>query len=250
MTSMIRKCRNGWKDEADGRAFHTAHKPEKTLSVGNQGVQKDYGLTPYMTIEKPDPYLMQNRYQGDNKEEMFFFSYAHRYNSHQTRISFSNEVVKGRQGWVWDLETGERYRLPLDAANSFLFDFGPADSLLIVFDKQKRGNDYKPLPVSGEDLKDLSSDWDVEFRHSRENTVQNTHFDKLKDLKDTDYVNFCGTIVYRKKSTSLRLSDGAQPRIGTWRVGSIRERAELWCQMVWPPYPSGCSPVETGRKQD
>ena len=69
----------------------------------------------------------------------------------------------------------------------------------VMFDKQKRGNDYKPLPVSGEDLKDLSSDWDVEFRHSRENTVQNTHFDKLKDLKDTDYVNFCGTIVYRKK---------------------------------------------------
>ena len=67
---------------------------------------------------------------------------------------------------MWDLETGERYRLPLDAANSFLFDFGPADSLLIVFDKQKRGNDYKPLPVSGEDLKDLSSDWDVEFRHT------------------------------------------------------------------------------------
>jgi len=26
-----------------------------------------------------------------------------------------------------------------------------------------------------------------------------THFDKLKDLKETDYVNFCGTIVYRKK---------------------------------------------------
>ena len=184
--------------QMDGR-FILLHKPEKDFVGWYQGVQKDYGLTPYMTIEKPDPYLMQNRYQGDNREEMFFFSYAHRYNSHQTRISFSNEVVKGRQGWVWDLETGERYRLPLDAANSFLFDFGPADSLLIVFDKQKRGNDYKPLPVSGEDLKDLSSDWDVEFRHSRENTVQNTHFDKLKDLKETDYVNFCGTIVYRKK---------------------------------------------------
>ena len=191
----------GWVEkmkQMDGR-FILLHKPEKDFVGWYQGVQKDYGLTSYMTIEKPDPYLMQNRYQGDNREEMFFFSYAHRYNSHQTRISFSNEVVKGRQGWVWDLETGERYRLPLDVANSFLFDFGPADSLLIVFDKQKRGNDYKPLPVSGEDLKDLSSDWDVEFRHSRENTVQNTHFDKLKDLKDTDYVNFCGTIVYRKK---------------------------------------------------
>ena len=42
---------------------------------------------------------------------------------------------------------------PKQVDKSFLFDFGPADSLLIVFDKQKRGNDYKPLPVSGEDLK-------------------------------------------------------------------------------------------------
>lgn len=86
--------------QMDGR-FILLHKPEKDFVGWYQGVQKDYGLTPYMTIEKPDPYLMQNRYQGDNKEEMFFFSYAHRYNSHQTRISFSNEVVKGRQGWVW-----------------------------------------------------------------------------------------------------------------------------------------------------
>lgn len=66
--------------QMDGR-FILLHKPEKDFVGWYQGVQKDYGLTPYMTIEKPDPYLMQNRYQGDNKEEMFFFSYAHRYNS-------------------------------------------------------------------------------------------------------------------------------------------------------------------------
>ena len=57
--------------QMDGR-FILLHKPEKDFVGWYQGVQKDYGLTPYMTIEKPDPYLMQNRYQGDNKEEMFF----------------------------------------------------------------------------------------------------------------------------------------------------------------------------------
>lgn len=179
--------------------FILLHKPEKDFVGWYQGVQKEHRITPYLTIEKPDPYLMQNRYQADDKAEMFFFSYAHRYDSHQTRITFSSEVVKGRQGWIWDLETGARFRLPLDVDNSYVFDFGPADSLLVVFDKQKRGDDWKPLPAIGKDLKDLSTDWEVEFRHSRENTVQKTHFEKLVDLKDTDYVNFCGTIVYTKK---------------------------------------------------
>lgn len=231
--------------QMDGR-FVLLHKPEKDFVGWYQGVQKEYGLAPYLTIEKPDLYLMQNRYQGDNKEEIFFFSYAHRYDSHQTRITFSNEIVKGRQGWVWDLETGERYRLPLDANNSYLFDFGPADSLLIVFDKQKRGNDYKPLPVSGTDLKDFSSDWAVEFRHSRENTVQNAHFDKLKDLKETDYVNFCGTAVYKKK---INVSS---PAGMTLNLGLVHGVSEVFvngqnCGIKW--YGRRIHPIATQLKQ-
>lgn len=190
-----------WVDkmkQADGR-FILLHKPEKDFIGWYQGVQEAYNLKPYLTIESPDPYLMQNRYQTDDQAEMFFFSYAHRYDSHQTRITFSQEVVKDRQGWVWNLETGARFRLPLDDKNSFVFDFGPADSLLIVFDKQKRGDFWRPLPTTGSAGIDLSADWDVEFRHSREDTIQKTHLDKLGDLKDTDYVNFCGTIVYVKK---------------------------------------------------
>lgn len=226
--------------------FILLHKPEKDFVGWYQRVQKEYGLTPYMTIEKPDPYLMQNRYQGDNKEEMFFFSYAHRYNSHQTRIRFSNEIVKGRQGWVWDLETGERYRLPLDKDNGYLFDFGPADSLLIVFDKQKRGNDYQPLPTSGTNLKDWSTDWDVEFRHSRENSVQKAHFDKLQDLKDTDYVNFCGTAVYRKK---INVSS---PEGMTLNLGLVHGVSEVFvngqsCGVKW--YGRRIHPVAAQLKQ-
>ena len=226
--------------------FILLHKPEKDFVGWYQRVQKEYGLTPYMTIEKPDPYLMQNRYQGDNKEEMFFFSYAHRYNSHQTRIRFSNEIVKGRQGWVWDLETGERYRLPLDKDNGYLFDFGPADSLLIVFDKQKRGNEYRPLPASGMNQKDWSTGWEVEFRHSREDTVQKAHFDKLQDLKDTDYVNFCGTAIYRKK---IQVSS---PEGMTLNLGLVHGVSEVFvngqnCGVKW--YGRRIHPVAAQLKQ-
>ena len=100
-------------------------------------------------------------------------------------------VVKKRPRLVPGiLKPVRQYQLPLDAANSFLFDFGPADSLLIVFDKQKRGNDYKPLPVSGEDLKDLSSDWDVEFRHSRENTGAEYSFRQTEGFKGDGLCEF------------------------------------------------------------
>ena len=226
--------------------FILLHKPEKDFVGWYQRVQKEYGLTPYMTIEKPDPYLMQNRYQGDNKEEMFFFSYAHRYNSHQTRIRFSNEIVKGRQGWVWDLETGERYRLPLDKDNGYLFDFGPADSLLIVFDKQKRGNEYRPLPASGMNQKDWSTGWEVEFRHSREDTVQKAHFEKLQDLKDTDYVNFCGTAIYRKK---IQVSS---PEGMTLNLGLVHGVSEVFvngqnCGVKW--YGRRIHPIAAQLKQ-
>ena len=175
------------------------HKPEKDFVGWYKEVQKRHGIAPYLTIENPDPYLMQNRYQGDHGEEMFFFSHAHRYRSHQTRITFHSDITKGRTAWIWDLETGHRYRLPLDKHGSYFFDFGPADSLLIVFDKQKQGESYKPLPTMGTDTRDLSADWEVEFRHSREHTVQKARFDRLKDLKDTDYVDFCGTVIYRKE---------------------------------------------------
>lgn len=90
----------------------------------------------------------------------------------------------------------------------------------------------------------------MEFRHSRENTVQNTHFDKLKDLKDTDYVNFCGTIVYRKKVNV------SSPVGMVLNLGLVLDVSEVFvngqsCGVKWYAGVSiRLQPVETGRKQD
>jgi len=42
------------------------------------------------------------------------------------------------------------------------------------------------------------NNWEVELRHSRENWVKTFPMDELKDLKDTEYVNFTGTAVYKR----------------------------------------------------
>ena len=60
----------------------------------------------------------------------------------------------------------------LDEEGGFSFDFGPGDSLLVMFDKNKRGNEWKPLPTTGVNRQDLTSNWDVEFRYSLEDTVK------------------------------------------------------------------------------
>ncbi len=160
-----------------------------------------YNLPHYLEIEKPDRYLMQNRYQSDDENEIFFFGNAHKFNPNQTKVTFSKEITKGRHAWVWNPENGERYRMEL-VNNSFELELGPAETLLIIFSKEKNGAKWAPAPITANNAKTLGGTWDVEFRHSRENWVKTIQMETLKDLKDTDFVNFTGTAVYKQKLDS------------------------------------------------
>ncbi len=160
-----------------------------------------YKLPHYLEIENPGRYLMQNRYISDDRSEIFFFGNAHKFNAHQTKITFSKEIVKGRYPWIWDTESGERYRIDL-ANNSFELNLGPAETRLIIFSKEKNGQKWVPAPATTPNAQILAGTWDVEFRHSRENWVKTIQMETLKDLKDTDFINFTGTAVYRKKIDS------------------------------------------------
>jgi hypothetical protein len=163
-------------------------------------IRQKYRLTPFVTIENPNPYVMVNRYIRDDKSEMFFFINSHLHNDYQTKITFPKETTAGKYPWVWNLDNGERYRLELAQQDSFDLYLGPVDSRVIVFDKEEKGQKWRPLPVTGNNSRSLEG-WELELRHSRENTVQHTRMDTLQDLKDTEFVNFTGTVVYRKKIT-------------------------------------------------
>ena len=85
-------------------------------------------LPHYLDIENPDLYVMQNRYTTDDGSDLILLSNSHRYNAHQTKITFSKALTHKRQAQIWDLQTGKRYALPLDKDGSYTFDLGPVET--------------------------------------------------------------------------------------------------------------------------
>ena len=196
--------------------------PKEGFIPWYDSLMKAEQLPHYLNIESPDPFVMQNRYTTDDGSEMILLSNSHRYQAHQTKIIFSKALTHKRQAQIWDLQTGERFALPLDENGSYTFDLGPVESVLVVFESTKlsahRFHSHNPLQgmtwaerlnlptwqplhqrIKEIPFNDLSNSWDVTLCHSLLHDTINTHFDTLFDLKDSEpYQHFCGTIIYRK----------------------------------------------------
>ena len=183
--------------------------PKEGFIPWYDSLMKAEQLPNYLDIESPDPYVMQNRYTTDDGSEMILLSNSHRYNAHQTKIIFSDALTHKRQAQVWDLQTGERYALPLEEDGSYTFDLGPVESMLIVFERTKKDQHlplWEPLHtiINAMSATDLSEGWDITLCHSLLHDTTTTHFDTLFDLKDSEeYQHFCGTIIYRKNIDHL-----------------------------------------------
>jgi hypothetical protein len=160
-------------------------------------IQQKYRLTPFVTIENPNPYVMVNRYIRDDRSEFFFFVNASLHHEHRTAVRFAKEITARRYGWIWNPEDGKRYRIYPDKNGVFPLNLGPADSRIIVFDGTERGEAWHSLPVSGANIRTLDG-WDVELRHSCKDFTEKTHFFVLDDLKNTPYVDFTGAVVYTR----------------------------------------------------
>jgi hypothetical protein len=174
-------------------------KPESGFMLWYRSLQEKYGLTPYVSIDKPDPFVTQIRYQAGHTE-MLLFTNSSLDQSHTLQLAPHKDLIAGRQAWIWDAETGERYRIEGDASTIQL-DLGPADSRLLVFDKEKKGKPWKPAPVTGANSMAVPGSWSVEFRHIDGSTKQHT-MNELKDLKELpDYVHFSGIVIYRAQVT-------------------------------------------------
>jgi hypothetical protein len=221
------------KMKAFPNRFIFLKKPDMDFVGWYQGIQKSYGIKPYVKIEKPDLYVMQNRYQANDGSEMVFIINSHIHNSHQTKITFSKEIVHKKQGWIWDLESGKRYRISLAKDNSIDLDLGPADSILFVFDKQKKGIEWSPLPGGSPSSINIQNGWSAEFRHCRDGSVKTVQSDTLQDLKDMpDFVHFSGTVIYRN---SIRIDD---PKTAILNLGKVYGISELMvngkdCGIKW-----------------
>lgn len=182
-------------------------------------------LPKYLTIQYPDRYFMQNRYLRNDGSEFYFFQNANRLNPHVTRIIFNKSVAKGKNSWIWNTETGNRYKLELDKSCGFEHNFGPTESLFVVFDKEKTdaAEPFSPLPVDGYDSRSLNEKWKIELDHSVEKSLQQFDLDRLIDMKnDPRLVNFTGTAVYTKKI------DVEKTEKTILNLGKVYGISELW----------------------
>jgi hypothetical protein len=173
-------------------------KPENDFIGWYRSVQEKYEIKPYLKIENPDPFVFQNRYQSDDGSEIFYIINSHIQNSYKTKITFPGDIVRNRQAWIWNPEDGSRYRVTLDKENGLNLDLGPAESFLFVFDMQKKGEGWKPMPAESISVQNILNGWSAEFRHCHDGSVRAVNIDALTDLKDLpEFVNFAGTVIYR-----------------------------------------------------
>lgn len=196
-------------------------KPEKDFISWFTRVQKNYNLKPNIVIEKPDPYVFQNRYKSDDGTEMIYIINSHLHNSYQSTITFSPEITRGRFGWIWEAETGNRYRVIPDKNNSLEVDLGPAESRIFIFDKNRNGTRWEPIPLTGSSETDIKDGWNAEFRHCHDGSVRKTPLNKLHDIKDlTEFSAFAGTITY---SNIFQISDPENIIINLGKVFGLSE---------------------------
>jgi hypothetical protein len=180
------------------KRFIMLKKPINDFLGWYRTVLEQYSIAVYIKIENPGPFLLQTRYRADDGSEYIFIVNSHIQNSHQTRVIFSHEITRNKYGWVWDPETGNSYRIKLTGDNGIDLDIGPAESILFVFNQERKGPDWKPLPVTGAGVSQITSGWNAEFRHCRDGSVRVAKMDLLQDLKEMpDFVNFSGAVIYR-----------------------------------------------------
>jgi len=199
--------------------FILLNKPEKNWILWYRDIQQKYGLTPYVNIDKPDPFVTQVRYQA-GKSELLLFINSSTDKDFQLNLTLHKDIAAGRQAWIWDAVTGERWHIA-SGASQISLDLGPAESRLLVFDREKRGLPWKPAPITGTPAGTVGT-WTAEFHHF-DGTVTTSTLPVLLDLKDMpEWVNFSGTVTYR---TEISATNGKPSWLNLGKVVGVSEVA-------------------------
>jgi hypothetical protein len=172
-------------------------KPESDFINWYKNIQEKYEIIPYVKIKAPQHFVKQIRYQTKNTE-ILFFSNSSNLHSFDYEIAISHEILRNRQAWLWDPINGKRYKIKI-SNSTIMLKLGPADSRLLIFDKDNEGHMLEAIPLGSPVEHSISENWHVELQHT-DGTVKTTEFNTLLDLKDLpDYVSFSGTIIYKKR---------------------------------------------------
>lgn len=177
-------------------------KPASNFKEWYKTVQEKYRITPYVKILQPNTFVSQVRYQTRDAE-IFLFNNASAHLTIDLDATFLPEITAEKQAWIWDAATGEQFKLVLKDRN-FKIKLYPADSITIVFNKDRDGKNWDRVPEITPAAMRLNSAWEATFKHM-DGTEQTQEITELTDLKEMpDFSHFAGTVSYK---TSVSLSN-------------------------------------------
>lgn len=157
-------------------------------------MQKELGLNPYVRFSTTNKYLSQSSYKlGENP--VYFIANTSLAKTITVNAEFYK--VEGFNPCLWDAETGEKYKYPVNENGSIDLYLPPATSRLLVFEKNLKAEEYtemKPESLSYE----ITGSWEIELNHINGGTDQ-IEMPGLTDLIDNERTkHFAGTAVYKK----------------------------------------------------
>lgn len=159
-------------------------------------LQSKFKVAPYVTFDKPVSHVSQVYYKTE-EADIFFISNYHTEKAHECTATFN---VSNKNAWLWDPETGRKYLYPYqDVKNNLRISLSPAQSLLIVFTNETKGELYQFPKATGKQSFLLEGTWDVTLEKVNEQSRKTT-FNNLIDLKeDPELHSFAGVIIYEKQ---------------------------------------------------
>jgi hypothetical protein len=171
-------------------------------------------------VAKPDVMVTQVRYQTADME-LFMFNNASAHHAKILDVTFLPQITANKQGWIWDAVTGDRFKLELKNGQ-FKTTLYPADSKIIVFNTDRHGENWKPIPEIPTHALKFNPNWKVVFNHIN-GTVKTKEFSALRDLKEMpELTHFAGTVTY---TSTLQLSNTSS--LNYIDLGSVFGIAEL-----------------------
>ncbi len=167
-----------------------------------------------MVIEHPNRFLLQNHYRNDRGDDIFLFVNASLREAVGSNIAFSKGIYQGRTAWVYNPATDEKQLLQLDEGEFWLY-LPPTETLFVIFEDENRGShsspklgevpegrrsvstqEWSPAYNEGQHYFTIPMQWHLTLTHAIEGWTRDTVMQELCDLRETQFKDFSGTIVY------------------------------------------------------
>lgn len=152
-------------------------------------MQNQFGITPYLKLDNPCPWVNQIYYKHADIDILFFSNYS----LNRSFRSMAQFETNGKSVWLWDTKTGKRFLYPTnDSGNGFLINLDPGESKVFVFSNKNDGELYIEEAADEENAVEINGPWKVILEHV-DGTKQTIVLDELVDFKDNELLqSFAG----------------------------------------------------------